>query len=120
MCEGLPLKYANQSGITITHKAADSPASNGQAERTMRPIKDCMRTKLSAAGLADKYWDQTAQECVFKCNLIPRNENTKSPHTLLFVIESEANPLPFGVEGSIPYRSLHKTLELYFADIYPL
>ena len=108
LCEGAPKLYANSSGITITRTAPDAPASNGQAERAVRTLKDCMRSQLADANLPNKWWDEAARDCVTKYNSIPFGNGGKSPHEVLFGKISNYPNIAFGTRGVIPDRSQNK------------
>ena len=78
-------KFARSIGAQLTTKLPHSPRMNGQAEKTVRTIKDCIRASLHAAQHPEKYWSFTAKVCEHKFKQLPRLPNGAPPeHKLLF------------------------------------
>lgn len=76
---------------------------NGEAERLIRTLKDCIRTVLLDSKLPTKYWDYALQDCTSKLNSVPKAGFKKSPHEIMF---QKPYKLPvkiaFGSKGTVP------------------
>ncbi len=83
---------------------------NGEAERAVRTLKDCLRAQLHASKLPQKYWDYALEDCITKLNATPRARALTSPHHLMFKWQPKLPLLAlFGAHGYIPYKERKKS-----------
>lgn len=109
LCKSTPKSYAKQNGIEITNTAPENPQSNGQAERAISTLKDCILASLSSSGLPKRDWDFAVRDCAKKWNCIPRNDSSTSPYELMFNIKPDIRrSLTFGAHGFVPSKSANR------------
>ncbi len=56
---------------------------NGQEERAIGVLKNCVHSFLRAANLPSKFWDSALADCVDKLNVIPKSGKTQTPYERL-------------------------------------
>lgn len=75
-------EMCESSGIVQLPTTVHEPSSNGLIERTMRTMKDKVRTLLSTAKLPTPYWEYAVDHLSYVINLIPRSYDDKVPSML--------------------------------------
>ncbi len=108
LTEGAPRRFANSTGSTLSKTTPDAPASNGQAERAIRTLKNCIRVQLSSANLLNNLWDQALYDCSAKYNATPRAIAPRTPYYNLFSKQASIPLIQFGAQGAIPDKSSYK------------
>ncbi len=108
LTDGAPRRFANSTGITLSKTAPDAPASNGQADRAIRTLNNCIRAQLSSANLPNNLWDQALYDCSARYNATPSAIAPRTPYYNLFSKQASVPLIQFGAQGAIPDRSSYK------------
>ena len=110
--------WTEKHGIVLQFSSAYFANENGQAERTVRTIRDTMKALLVTSKLNMKFWDWAADYAVHISNALPRPAQEHSPFRLFYLRHPDLKRFRvFSARGYVVQKREGKKVKLHGTKI---